>query len=136
MSSPQENVQEKSGQQVVLSAEQLDKHWQDYKQQLKEADKNTEVAILNQKYSLIEDNLIELQINSLLQEDILERFRVELLTYLRKNCDNPDIKLKTRMVQEVKEKKLYTSQDKLNYLSEKNPHIQELQQRLGLDIDF
>lgn len=103
---------------------------------MKEAGRSTEVAILNQQYSLVDRNLIELQINSLLQEDILERFRVDLLTYLREKCDYPEIKLKTRMVQEVQEKKLYTSQDKLNYLSEKNPSILELQRRLGLDIDF
>lgn len=103
---------------------------------MKEAGKSTEVAILNQRYSLIEDNLIELQINSLLQEDILERFRVDLLTYLREQCQNPAIKLQTLMVQEAQEKKLYTSQDKLNYLTEKNPSILELQKRLGLDIDF
>jgi DNA polymerase-3 subunit gamma/tau len=40
------------------------------------------------------------------------------------------------MVQEQQAKRLYTSQDKLNYLTEKNPKVLELQRRLGLDIDF
>jgi len=103
---------------------------------MKDAGKSTEIAILNQPYSLLAENMIEIQITSVLQEDILERFKIELLGFLREKCNNPTIKLQTKLVQEVQQKKLYTSQDKLNYLAENNPHVLELQRRLGLDIDF
>ncbi len=119
-----------------MDKEKLDQYWEAFKSQLKDAGKSTEVAILNQPYSLPKENIIELQINSVLQEDILERFKIELLGYLRENCDNPAIKLQTKMVKEDHDKKLYTSQDKLNYLAENNPNVLDLQRRLGLDIDF
>ena len=80
--------------------------------------------------------LIELKLQNRIQEDIMERFRMELVGYLRKKLNNDDIKLSTTIVEEEVSKKLYTSQDKLNYLIEKNPKILELQKRLGLDTDY
>ena len=66
----------------------------------------------------------------------MERFRMDLVSYLRRELNNDEIKLKTTIVEEEISRKLYTSQDKLNYLIEKNPKILELQKRLGLDTDY
>lgn len=98
--------------------------------------KSTELTILNLDYELLPDNTIEVKLNNLIQEDILERFRIELVTFLRAKLQNDKVNIKTRIVQEKQEQKIYTSQDKLNYFVEKNPKIMDLQKRLGLDIDF
>ena len=43
---------------------------------------------------------------------------------------------KREVVETQDERKLYTSQDKFNYLAEKYPVIVDLKQRFGLDTDF
>ncbi|MGK7393702.1 MAG: hypothetical protein ACNS62_03980 [Candidatus Cyclobacteriaceae bacterium M3_2C_046] len=92
--------------------------------------------MLHQPYSLEDGYQIVLDLGSALQQDILERFRSDLVNYLRKQLQNDQLNLISRLVQEEVKGKIYTSQDKYQYLVRKNPQLQELRKRLGLDIDF
>jgi len=77
-----------------------------------------------------------LKLSSSIQQDILERFRLEFVQYLRTELRNSDISLQTEIVQEEQKQKLYTSQDKFNYLASINPKLLELKRRLNLDYDY
>lgn len=79
---------------------------------------------------------IELEIANPLQEEALNGFKSELLIFLRNKLKNDKIGIKARMVQEAGTQKPYTPREKFNYMALKNPALQELKQRFGLDTDF
>jgi len=91
---------------------------------------------MSQSWELREDKTINLKLRSSLQEDILERFKRDLLEYLRAKLKNGRIKIETRINREDTGKMLYTASEKFKYLAGKNPNLIKLQSRMGLDTDF
>lgn len=72
-----------------------------------------------------------------IQLDIFEELKVDLLYNLRKNLSNPDLKITVKLEKQNNEaKRLYTDNDKLNFLIENKPIVKELRERLGLDVNF
>ena len=71
------------------------------------------------------------------QLDNFEDLKTDLLFYLRQNLSNADVTIKAKLKSMKSDaKRLYTDQDKLQYLIEKNPIVKELKDRLGLDVDY
>lgn len=121
---------------MPFTKENLEAVWNDYLKKLKAEEKSPEQSVLNQPYELKEDFQIELKLANTIQEDILDRFRTEFVQYLRNSLKNSSIKLSTSIVQEETKQRLYTSQDKFNYMVKVNPKLLDLKQRLGLDYDY
>lgn len=87
--------------------------------------------------SVDNDFTIHIKLSNPLQEDIIERFKGELMKYLRQSLKNSNLKLSYSMLQENEKKMIpYTPQEKFLYLAEKQPILKEIQQRLMLDTDF
>lgn len=111
--------------------------WKDFAEQRKKLGKESEYMILNQEVALAEDGLtIPVKFSNVLQEDLLNGIRPELVQHLRKALNNRSLNVTTRMVREEKQRRLYTPSEKLNYLIDKYPALQELKEKLGLDPDF
>ena len=55
---------------------------------------------------------------------------------LREKLKNNEITVVTRMEENGNKKMIYTSKEKFEHLAEKNPYLNELKDRLGLDWDF
>lgn len=120
----------------VVSPVRLEEVWSEYVDLLKEDERNAECTVLNQPYELKDQTIVALKLSNSIQLDILERFRQEFVQYLRTSLKNSEISLQTEIVQEETKQKLYTSQDKFNYLVSKNPKLLELKRRLNLDYDY
>lgn len=98
-------------------------------------DITSEQVVLNRELTL-EGTTIHLTLDNTLQVDFLTELKPELLTYLRKELQNSQIQIEHQVViQEVK-KMIYSSQDKFNFLAEKNPLLHELRKVLNLDVDY
>jgi DNA polymerase-3 subunit gamma/tau len=98
-------------------------------------DSASEQLILNRTLTL-NGTTIHLTLDNTLQVGFLNDVKQELLTYLRSELQNSQIQLEhTVTVQEVK-KMIYSSQDKYNYLAEKNPALHELRKVLNLEVDY
>lgn len=119
-----------------FTQEQLNTVWTQFADRKRSDGFTAEYTILNQQVSVDENYTIRIKLANPLQEDILERFKAELMVYLRKTLNNNNVKLSYTFVQETEKRMIYTPQEKFNYLAEKQPLLRELQKRLMLDTDF
>ncbi|MBC5993711.1 DNA polymerase III subunit gamma/tau [Pontibacter cellulosilyticus] len=103
----------------------------------KKAENMMEFTLLNRQYHISADNEVILHLENHVMMDQFTAIRPEILRELKAQTGNRSIKLRAEVVEVQDEgRKLYTSQDKFNYLAEKYPVIVDLKQRFGLDTDF
>ncbi len=103
----------------------------------KKTDNMMEYTLLNRVYHINDQNEVLLQVENPVLIDQFNNIRPALLAELKERLGNRSIKLRAEVMEmQQDERKLYTSQDKFNYLAEKYPVIVEMKQRLGLDTDF
>ena len=84
----------------------------------------------------LEGDTIRITLTSIIQQDILDLFKADLMDYIRNKLENDKISIQAVINEEESEKKLYTSKEKLDFLISRNPAIAELQKKLGLDPDY
>lgn len=122
----------------LFNLEDLKKAWNQYSESLRSSERNNEFNLMTKVFDLDENFQITIMINNALEEDILERFKVNLTSYLRNTLENDQIRIKTMLKSEENSsnRKMYTNADKFNYLAEKNPNLIELKNKLGLDTEF
>ncbi|GAB3951584.1 DNA polymerase III subunit gamma/tau [Spirosoma harenae] len=98
-------------------------------------DITSEQVVLNREL-VLDGTTIHLTLDNTLQVGFLNELKPDLLGYLRNELQNSQIQIEyTVTVQEVK-KMIYSSQDKYNYLAEKNPMLHELRKVLNLEVDY
>jgi len=132
----EEEKKEDNERQSPFSVDQLKKEWDTYGLQLKNEGKGNEYNLMTQDYELLDDHTITIHISNSIEQDILVRFKTELLKHLRDNLDNDQIKIDTSLKKEGKSKKIYTNTDKFNHLAKKNPNLIKLKNKFGLDTEF
>ncbi len=125
-------IEEKS---KAFTEEEFQSAWKKFAQSRKEMGKDSEFSILNQTPSLIE-NVIEIKLTSSLQEDLFEKMKVDLMDYLRNTLNNFTIQVKTTLAEDTTVRKPYTQSDRYMYMASKNPLLNKLREKLGLDPDF
>ena len=82
------------------------------------------------------NNQITVHLTNPIEEPLLLSFKTNLIEFLRNKLNNNSIQI-IGMLQEVQSKKVaYTNKDKFEHLAEKNPFLNELRDRFGLDPDF
>jgi len=79
---------------------------------------------------------ITITLTNPVEESLLDNFRNDLVQFLREKLKNNEITVVTRMEENGNKKMIYTSKEKFEHLAEKNPYLNELKDRLGLDWDF
>ncbi|MBF9253441.1 DNA polymerase III subunit gamma/tau [Pontibacter sp. 172403-2] len=95
-----------------------------------------EFTLLNRQYHISEKNEIILHLENHVMLDQFTSLRPALLGELKRQLGNRSITLMAEVMEVPEENRLYTSQDKYNYLAEKYPVLTDLKQRIGLDTDF
>ncbi|MER2996564.1 DNA polymerase III subunit gamma/tau [Pontibacter populi] len=103
----------------------------------KKAENMMEFTLLNRQYHFGPDNEIILHLENHVMMDQFSAIYRDIIREVRSETGNRTIKLRAEVI-EVQDdsRKLYTSQDKFNYLAEKFPVIVDMKQRFGLDTDF
>ncbi|QJD80268.1 DNA polymerase III subunit gamma/tau [Spirosoma rhododendri] len=105
------------------------------KLRLQQNDSATEQLVLNRQL-VLDGTTISLTLDNTLQVGYLTDIKPELMMYLREQLQNSQIQLEhTVTVQETK-KMIYSSQDKYNFMANKNPALHELRQALNLEVDY
>ena len=102
----------------------------------KKAENMMEYTLLNRQFHVGADNEIVLHLENHVMMDQFTSLRPALLSELKQQTGNRSIKLRAEVIEVQDERKLYTSQDKFNYLAEKYPVLVDMKQRFGLDTDF
>jgi DNA polymerase-3 subunit gamma/tau len=120
----------------AFSEDQLKIQWENYASQLKRDGKDNECNLMAQHYELKDNNLIIIHINNSLEQDILLRFKTDLLMFLKNQLNNDLIKIDTELKEKDESDKIYTNTDKFNHLAKKNPNLIKLKSKFGLDTEF
>lgn len=102
----------------------------------KKGENMMEYTLLNRQFHIGEGNEIVLHLENHVMMDQFTSLRPEILRELKQETGNRSIKLRAEVIEVQEGNKLYTSQDKFNYLAEKYPVLVDLKQRFGLDTDF
>ncbi|GAB4027904.1 DNA polymerase III subunit gamma/tau [Spirosoma koreense] len=98
-------------------------------------DITSEQVVLNREL-VLDGTTIHLTLDNTLQVDFLTELKPDLLGYLRKELQNSQIQIEHKVVVQEVKKMIYSSQDKFNYLAEKNPALLELRKVLNLEVDY
>ena len=102
----------------------------------KEGKMNLFITLTSSDPTLEEETLINLKISNDAQEKILDENKIQLMDHLRTSLNNDFISLKTELSEDIKSDVPYTPKDKFIKMTEENPHLNTLQQKLGLDPDY
>jgi DNA polymerase-3 subunit gamma/tau len=119
----------------AFTEEQLRAVWAEYAAQRKKF--QAEFQMLSQPFEL-RNNQIVVSLLSHVHDTMLNNIKGEISAFLRERLKNNTIQVIGELKADGDEGKkiYYTARDKFDYLTEKNPMLKELKDRLGLDTDF
>jgi hypothetical protein len=122
---------------VVLTQALLDEAIFSVREEFRAANKNMELAILDQDIRVTDGELL-LVVHGSIQEDIANKMKPELIGLLRNFSGATQLSIAVVQQEEGADEKgkLYTSTDKLKFLREKHPALMELQRKFDLEVDF
>lgn len=127
----------KEKQEVAFDQSQLEESWKAFGiERRKTKIGEMERLVLNRPISKDEGSAVSIQLKSDLEGGFVDKFELELTTFLRRNLKNDSIKLSKKFDEQQKETKVYTNSDKFEALAKQNPKLRELMDRLGLDFEF
>lgn len=118
--------------------EDLRSYWKNIAENFEKNHDINKFVLMNREWNLI-DNTIHLLVESEVQKNQFnESIRFEVLENIRQHFQNNliDIELDIIPFEENNSLNLYTPSDKLKYLIEKNPILEEFKKTLGLDPDY
>ncbi|QSE97634.1 hypothetical protein [Fulvivirga lutea] len=110
--------------------------WNEFAEKAKAEGRDSEYAVLKQQVRLENEYTIIITFTNSVKLVILDKFRSDLITYLKSKLNNRHIKLETELKEEEQSKVPYTNGEKFDFMAEKKPILKELKNRLGLDPDF
>ena len=111
--------------------------WNAFSHQLKEKGRQGLYVTLTKRKPVLKENFIlEFTIDNEIQKIELEEERSNLLSFIRTELNNYGIQLKVLLSQEDNSVKHLSSKDKFMKMAEKNPALNDLREKLNLDIEY
>lgn len=93
------------------------------------------LAITVNKPKISGTNGVVLMVSNPLQEDDVISVKNEIRNYLKKELNNAEIQIETEIIQLKTTKRMFTDNDRFNYLCEKNSALELLKQKFSLDFE-
>lgn len=110
--------------------------WTQYASKMKGQNKMKMVALMDNYTPILKDNFhVELQVESKIFVDELLHEKVDLMNHLRTTLKNFDITLEAKIVENIPDKKPYTSKDIYQHMLKKNPKLDDFRKVFNLDLD-
>mgnify|MGYP000736877748 CR=1 FL=1 len=123
------------GRNKSFTLEELSPIWKGILLQKEQAQKSTEIQIFQGDYTL-KGEAITVSISNEALLPIFERIKFDLINELRNTLENDNIVVNAKVVEIENGKMRYTDSEKFEYLKEKHPLLQNLQDKLHLDPEF
>ncbi|MFO8128640.1 MAG: DNA polymerase III subunit gamma/tau [Bacteroidales bacterium] len=121
----------------AFSTEDLARVWKYYSESIRTSSPNLYSTLTKRGPVLKEDNVIELTIDNKVQDKYILEKKRDILEYLRKELKNYHLQLNTHIAREAeKDTKAYFPEEIYKKMSEKNPRIKELKDKLDLELDY
>ena len=118
-----------------FTPEQLDEVYNKFVEEREKRGLQHELLILKEPYTVRDKHVIIPIANEAL-EPTFERFRADLLQFLRDGLANDNVTISSEIRQIEKGRMLYTDREKFEHLKSKYPALRDLQEKLGLDPEF
>ncbi len=119
---------------AAIDEEELTKAWTDFAQQIRKDQPNL-FSTLNAAVPKIGDDFeLLFDVKNAIQQKEIDDIKTDLLTYIRGQLNNRFIRLTSVVNAESPSIKPYGEEEKYQHLSAKNPALQELRKKFGLEI--
>ena len=112
----------------------VQKVWKDYIEILTKKGQHNLASILNIDVPKVEGTTLKVIYPNSTNKVEVERAQYNLLGYIRKTLNNYDISLDITIDEALEKQYAYSSQDKYDKLTEKNPALELLKKTFGLDL--
>jgi DNA polymerase-3 subunit gamma/tau len=126
-----------SGLTVEFDPDRILKAWEDYTSSVEKTQPRVFSTLKNNRPVVRADGTIMLLLNSEAQQDhFMNNIRPELTRFICSATGLEEIRIEVGVTEEGQNgKRIYTDQDKLDYLIRKNPELGQLKSRFNLDFD-
>ena len=126
-----------SGDASAPDPERIIKAWNDYTASIEKSKPRVFSTLQNNKPQITDEGVIEVMLNTETQRDNFNKnIKSKLSAFIRSETGMPVIDIVAGVQENQRDaKKIYTDQDRLDYLIKKNPELGELKTRFGLDFD-
>ena len=121
----------------TMDPDAIIKAWKDYAASLERSNPRIYSTLSNNRPSIKADGTVMLYLNNEAQHDnFVKNIRSDLIRFIQNSTGIKSLEILTE-VAEVQQngKKIYTAQDKLDFLMKKNPELGHLKSRFNLDFD-
>ena len=111
--------------------------WKDYAASMEKTKPRIHSTLVNNRPVVRADGTVIVLLNSEAQRDnFIKNIRPELLAYIQDATGLSKVEILTEVAENSQnKKKIYTEQDKLEYLVKKNPELGKMRSRFNLDFD-
>jgi hypothetical protein len=116
-----------------VTEKQVKEAWTEYA-----AERKSQVAeyhLLNREITF-RNSQITIPLTNPIEEPLLLSIKSNLVDYLRRKLSNNLIQVVSIIEERQSKKVAYTNKDKFEHLAEKNPLLNQLKEKFGLDTDF
>ncbi len=122
---------------MPFSMEELLKKWNQFADSIREERPRISITLKSRKPGLKPDYRIEVLMDNASQlEDFNQNIKLHLSTYLKQELNNSLIQIIPGLGEtENVQKKVYTSEDKFQYMNKKNPNLNKLKQQFNLELE-
>ncbi len=121
-----------------LSADLLQLCWSAFATRIREEKPRMAVTLKNVQPLIGSDFIITIALNNGSQlDDFNQNMRQDLERFLQREMHNTQLRIEASVVESTESQavKLYTSEEKFRYLSQKNPLLNTLRQKLNLELE-
>jgi DNA polymerase III subunit gamma/tau len=122
----------------TISEEFLSICWNAYSGQIREEKPRMSVTIRNVQPMVYENSVIRIELKNRDQmEDFNSSIKTDLEKFLRREMQNDGITIEAKLIEsnDPGQERLYTSEEKFKYLSQKNPLLLKFRQELNLELE-
>ena len=120
-----------------LDPDAILKAWNDYAASIEKKRPRIYSTLINNRPEVKPDGTVMVQLNSEAQRDnFIKNIKSELINFILQATSMKTVDIVTGVAEvEQNGKKIYTEQDKLDFLMKKNPELGQLKSRFNLDFD-
>lgn len=104
-----------------ITKEIIDEFWEEYSTTTQ--NENLRFAMIHSDITVRSSNFFNIEFENSYSESIIRSSKMELLTYLREKTGVKLLNFSTSVIQQETRKKLYSANDKFDYMRTKNPQI-------------
>ncbi len=126
---------------LPVTAENLQEHWNCFKEKLKKQSKHSVVTVFNNaNLQVVNEQSFSITVSASLEQKFIEQEKTTLLEYLKDCFHNRNIGFTVLVNEQIKEgsaaEPALTTREKYQKLVEQYPMIKELKDRLKLELDY